>query len=162
MTITQTTTAIMYPMPSHADILAFQFSSWYPLFSSHTIKSTIIRPLPAEFTDYLKADGIFVPEGSENASVKYIIPFPNYNRRMNPDHPSLNSPMTKTKMTTTMPSLGNDTPFQSSTRPFETFWRSTTAPSSPSSISLPPKMPRGFCQRHHLSNARPQQISTSF
>jgi hypothetical protein len=54
-------------LPEH--VLAFQFSSWYPAFSDLTIKSKIIRPLPAEFHKYLNEDSVFVPEGSENLSV---------------------------------------------------------------------------------------------
>ncbi|KAF9046324.1 D123-domain-containing protein [Panaeolus papilionaceus] len=57
----------IFPRLCPSYILAFQFSSWYPLFEKHTIRSTIIRPLSSEFQDYLNADGIFVPQGSENA-----------------------------------------------------------------------------------------------
>ncbi|KAL0580118.1 hypothetical protein V5O48_001894 [Marasmius crinis-equi] len=49
-------------------ILDFQFSSWYPKFRDVSIKSTIIKPLGQDFCDYLNADGIFVPRGSENES----------------------------------------------------------------------------------------------
>jgi hypothetical protein len=41
--------------------LAFQFSSWYPKFSHISLKSTIIRPLPSDFREYLESDGVFVP-----------------------------------------------------------------------------------------------------
>ncbi|ESK94971.1 cell division cycle protein 123-like protein [Moniliophthora roreri MCA 2997] len=47
-------------------ILDFQFSSWYPKFRDVSIKSTIIKPLSKDFRDYLNADGIFVPKGSED------------------------------------------------------------------------------------------------
>ncbi|EEB90629.1 hypothetical protein MPER_11137 [Moniliophthora perniciosa FA553] len=47
-------------------ILDFQFSSWYPKFCDVSIKSTIIKPLSRDFCDYLNADGIFVPKGSED------------------------------------------------------------------------------------------------
>ncbi|KAF8158343.1 D123-domain-containing protein [Crassisporium funariophilum] len=57
----------LFPALSSSYILAFQFSSWYPAFARHTIKSTIIRPLSDEFREYLDADGVFVPEGSEDA-----------------------------------------------------------------------------------------------
>ncbi|PPQ68335.1 hypothetical protein CVT24_004816 [Panaeolus cyanescens] len=57
----------IFPRLSPSYILSFQFSSWYPLFEKHTIRSTIIRPLSSEFQDYLNADGVFVPQGSENA-----------------------------------------------------------------------------------------------
>lgn len=59
----------IFPSASPSYILAFQFSSWYPTFAKHTIKSTIIRPLSEHFKEYLHADGVFVPEGSEDALV---------------------------------------------------------------------------------------------
>ncbi|KAF9048298.1 D123-domain-containing protein [Hymenopellis radicata] len=60
------------PTISSAYVLAFQFSSWYPKFASNSIKSTVIRPLSAEFVEYLNADGVIVPEGSglEDTSVR--------------------------------------------------------------------------------------------
>ncbi|KAF8908904.1 D123-domain-containing protein [Gymnopilus junonius] len=57
----------LFPSTSPSYILAFQFSSWYPTFAKHSIKSTIITPLPNDFREYLNAEGIFVPEGSEEA-----------------------------------------------------------------------------------------------
>ena len=50
-------------------IRAFQFSSWYPRFATHTIKSTVVRPLSSAFRDYLDSDGVFVPDGAEDLSV---------------------------------------------------------------------------------------------
>ncbi|KAJ3573214.1 hypothetical protein NP233_g2578 [Leucocoprinus birnbaumii] len=55
-----------FPTQTRSYILSFQFSQWYPRFVKHTIKSTIIRPVPAGFQEYLTSDGIFVPEGSED------------------------------------------------------------------------------------------------
>ncbi|KAG2065571.1 D123-domain-containing protein [Suillus decipiens] len=55
-----------FPVQTPDYILSFQFSSWYLIFSSISIKSTIIRPLDQAFKEYLDSDGIFVPEGSEN------------------------------------------------------------------------------------------------
>ncbi|KAJ7095917.1 D123-domain-containing protein [Mycena belliarum] len=55
-----------FPELTAADILSFQFSSWYPIFSSISIKSTVIRPLSQEFLDYLHSDGVHVPEGSDD------------------------------------------------------------------------------------------------
>ncbi|KAF5315292.1 hypothetical protein D9619_007381 [Psilocybe cf. subviscida] len=57
----------LFPPLTRDYILAFQFSSWHPTFAAHSIKSTIIRPLSREFREYLDADGVFVPEGSEDA-----------------------------------------------------------------------------------------------
>jgi D123 len=55
----------VFPTLSPSYILTFQFSSWYPTFANHSIKSTIVRPLSDDFQDYLNADGVFIPEGSE-------------------------------------------------------------------------------------------------
>ncbi|KAI8986193.1 D123-domain-containing protein [Trametes punicea] len=60
------TTPPLFPTHSPDALLAFQFSSWYPRFASHSIRSTIIRPLSAAFRDYLDSDGVFVPEGAED------------------------------------------------------------------------------------------------
>ena len=70
----------MFPPQTPAYILNFQFSSWYPRFSSVSIKSTIIKPLPEDFADYMNEDSIFLPEGSEDMCV-LIIP------AKNPSHP---------------------------------------------------------------------------
>jgi len=59
----------LFPVLTSSYILAFQFSSWYPTFARHSIKSTIVRPLSEDFREYLNADGVFVPEGSEDALV---------------------------------------------------------------------------------------------
>ncbi|KIP10224.1 hypothetical protein PHLGIDRAFT_66166 [Phlebiopsis gigantea 11061_1 CR5-6] len=56
----------LFPTTTPENILAFQFSSWYPRFSSLSIKSTVVRPLEQEFLDYLNADGVFMPEGAED------------------------------------------------------------------------------------------------
>jgi len=58
-----------FPEQTPSYILSFQFSSWYPHFSRHSIKSSIIRPLSQSFRDYLDSDGVFIPEGSEDVLV---------------------------------------------------------------------------------------------
>ena len=58
-----------FPLLTPEHILAFQFSSWYPRFSSHSIKSTIIRPLSEEFREYLDSEGVSIPEGAEDLLV---------------------------------------------------------------------------------------------
>ncbi|VDC02368.1 unnamed protein product [Peniophora sp. CBMAI 1063] len=63
----------IFPPLNRADVLAFQFSSWYPTFSSLSIKSTIIRPVPEGFHAYLNADGVFLPEGSVDVPAKSSI-----------------------------------------------------------------------------------------
>jgi hypothetical protein len=62
-----------WPILSREDVIAFQFSSWFPTFSSLSIKSTII-PLADDFRSYLEADGVFVPTGSENLCVAFGLP----------------------------------------------------------------------------------------
>ncbi|EGO23664.1 hypothetical protein SERLADRAFT_391921 [Serpula lacrymans var. lacrymans S7.9] len=57
----------IFPALTSSTVLAFQFSSWYPIFAKSSIKSTIIRPLSDVFRVYLDTDGIYIPEGSENA-----------------------------------------------------------------------------------------------
>ena len=59
----------LFPTLTVPYILAFQFSSWYPQFAKLSLKSTIIKPLSQQFCDYLDADGVFVPEGSEDVLV---------------------------------------------------------------------------------------------
>jgi len=60
----------IFPVQTPDYLLSFQFSSWYPTFSSISIKSTVIRPLDEAFKEYLDSDGVFVPEGSDNAPVE--------------------------------------------------------------------------------------------
>lgn len=69
-----TSSNALFPPLSHSDILAFQFSAWYPTFSGLSIKSTVIRPLGADFRDYLDADSVFVPKGSEDVFVRLLRP----------------------------------------------------------------------------------------
>ncbi|TFK52520.1 cytoplasmic protein [Heliocybe sulcata] len=59
----------LFPPLTRDNVLAFQFSSWYPKFRQISIKSTVIRPLSKEFREYLDADGVFLPEGSEDQYV---------------------------------------------------------------------------------------------
>ena len=46
------------------DVLACQFSRWYPAYQHLAYRSQVID-LPQDFTDYLQQDGIFVPSGSQ-------------------------------------------------------------------------------------------------
>ncbi|KAG2123314.1 D123-domain-containing protein [Suillus cothurnatus] len=62
----------IFPVQTPDYLLSFQFSSWYPTFTSISVKSTIIRPLDQVFKEYLDSDGIFVPEGSENVSAESL------------------------------------------------------------------------------------------
>ncbi|BGP16669.1 hypothetical protein JCM10213_000415 [Rhodosporidiobolus nylandii] len=56
----------IFPPLATADVLACQFSSWYPRFKRVSPKATVIRPIPhqADFLEYLESDGLFLPEGS--------------------------------------------------------------------------------------------------
>ncbi|KAA1469818.1 cytoplasmic protein [Dentipellis sp. KUC8613] len=63
----------LFPAQSRSDILAFQFSSWYPIFSDISPKSTVIRPLPPAFCEYLDAESVFVPSGSEDVPAESTI-----------------------------------------------------------------------------------------
>ncbi|KAF9013479.1 D123-domain-containing protein, partial [Cyathus striatus] len=56
----------LFPAQTPSYILAFQFSSWYADFATHSIKSTVIRPLSEEFKEYLNSDGVFIPQGSDD------------------------------------------------------------------------------------------------
>ncbi|CAB9508493.1 division cycle protein 123 [Seminavis robusta] len=71
------------PLPLEAsceELLECQFSSWFPTFrhldrsdcddrrSNVTIKSQLVSPLPADFSDFLLADGIRLPEGATRLS----------------------------------------------------------------------------------------------
>ncbi|KAL4243473.1 Cell division cycle protein 123 [Abortiporus biennis] len=60
----------LFPTLTRDAILSFQFSSWYPKYSSQSIKSTIIRPLDPEFKDYLDSEGVFIPEGAEDTLIE--------------------------------------------------------------------------------------------
>lgn len=64
-----TTSPTLFPPLTPPAVLAFQFSAWYPRFASHSIKSTVIRPLTADFKEYLDSEGVFLPEGSEDVLV---------------------------------------------------------------------------------------------
>lgn len=56
----------VFPPLHQSDVLACQFSSWYPRFKRHAPKATIIRPIPQEeeLIEYLESNGLFLPEGS--------------------------------------------------------------------------------------------------
>ncbi|KAG9288346.1 hypothetical protein G9A89_021377 [Geosiphon pyriformis] len=51
-----------FPELSEQHILNCAFSAWYERFRRVTLKSKVIKPLPAEFIDYLHADGVFLPD----------------------------------------------------------------------------------------------------
>ncbi|KAG9057505.1 hypothetical protein FS842_006286 [Serendipita sp. 407] len=57
----------VFPELTIQDIFNCQISSWYPKFSNISMKTTIIRPLPAAFREYLQADGVFPPIGSNDS-----------------------------------------------------------------------------------------------
>ncbi|KAJ3365735.1 hypothetical protein GGF32_008133 [Allomyces javanicus] len=48
-------------VPTNPALHPFSFDQWYPLFRRHTFRSVIVD-LPADFVEYLSADGIALPE----------------------------------------------------------------------------------------------------
>lgn len=57
-------------MPTIDEIQACAFSSWFPTFSKHTMKSSAIS-VPKAFLSYLGEDGISVPEFSGSSDDTY-------------------------------------------------------------------------------------------
>lgn len=53
-----------FPPLTRADVLATSFSSWYPRFKKVAPKATVLKPLQADFIDYLESDRLFIPAGS--------------------------------------------------------------------------------------------------
>jgi len=58
------TVALSFPTLVRSSVDACKHSSWYPVFRTHSPKTTVISPLSKEFIDYLESDGIFAPRGS--------------------------------------------------------------------------------------------------
>jgi hypothetical protein len=58
--------AATFPKVTRSNILACQFSVWYPTFKHCAIRGTVIKELPVEFKEWLEEDGIIVPEGAED------------------------------------------------------------------------------------------------
>lgn len=56
----------VFPILTHDDVLAFQFSFWYPRFNKISIKSTVIRPLGDMFRRYMLSNGVHLPDSLEN------------------------------------------------------------------------------------------------
>jgi hypothetical protein len=54
---------VEFPPLTGQDILNCSFSSWYTKYHRLSPRARIIKPLPEEFLDYLKADGIVIPGG---------------------------------------------------------------------------------------------------
>ena len=65
--IQQQDAAVVVPAPSVAEVDACRYASWQPLLRDHTFPSVTI-PLSAQFLQYLLADGITLPRGSEAVS----------------------------------------------------------------------------------------------
>ncbi|KAF8512097.1 D123-domain-containing protein [Hysterangium stoloniferum] len=59
----------VFPPISRSYIENFQYSFWYKQFSHVSPKSTVIRPLDDSFRSYLEANGVIIPEGSEDIPV---------------------------------------------------------------------------------------------
>ncbi|TID28043.1 hypothetical protein CANINC_002724 [Pichia inconspicua] len=64
--------------PTVDEILACSFSNWYPKFKQYTpFEAEIFKPLPKEFIDYLKSDGIELPRDCKEDSVLFQEVVPN-------------------------------------------------------------------------------------
>jgi hypothetical protein len=130
---------ISWPVLSREDIIAFQFSSWFPTFSSLSIKSTII-PLTDNFKSYLEADGVFVPTGSENLCVYRFASdidnwLPHWTITLDRRRVPWRMMTTVTAMTEPLPASQRGTHSRNSTRRSERPSTSMAAPYSPSLTS---------------------------
>ncbi|KAG8920593.1 hypothetical protein FRC00_009782, partial [Tulasnella sp. 408] len=85
----------VFPPLTKATVLAFQTSSWLDLFSSITIKTSVIRPLPRDFREYLESDGITIPEGSEDAVAQSSLPDDDGSEQGSVDGSDDDEPVTK-------------------------------------------------------------------
>ncbi|KAK9695423.1 hypothetical protein K7432_012969 [Basidiobolus ranarum] len=55
-----------FPGLTKEEIFNCSFSSWYPRFKPHTLKTRLIKPLPEDFVKYLLSDGaLYIPGGGE-------------------------------------------------------------------------------------------------
>ncbi|KAK3271875.1 hypothetical protein CYMTET_19800 [Cymbomonas tetramitiformis] len=52
------------PAPLVADVINCSFKSWGPQFKIHAFRSQVID-LPQDFTEHLRADGVFLPEDNQ-------------------------------------------------------------------------------------------------
>ncbi|EAU86237.1 cytoplasmic protein [Coprinopsis cinerea okayama7 len=87
-----TCTVPIFPDQTPSYILSFQFSSWYPIFSDVSIKSTIIKPLSAQFREYLESESVFVPEGSEDVPAESTLSDDDKDESENGDEEEKGSP----------------------------------------------------------------------
>ncbi|KAG8907289.1 hypothetical protein FRC01_007737, partial [Tulasnella sp. 417] len=85
----------VFPPLTKATVLAFQTSSWVDLFSSITIKTSVIRPLPADFRQYLESDGITIPEGSEDVVAQGSLSDDDESEQGSGDGPDHDEPLVK-------------------------------------------------------------------
>ena len=145
----------LFPPLHTRDVLACQFSAWYPLFKRHSPKATVLRPIPheADFLDYLESDGLFLPEGS--GPMGCVPPLAHSTRRTRADEnhraPAASAssatrttttttktlqptrPPPRRPATTTTTSLRGSSPSRTSTPRFAPSSSDTTAQSFPSS-----------------------------
>ncbi|ORY06330.1 D123-domain-containing protein [Basidiobolus meristosporus CBS 931.73] len=55
-----------FPELTKEQIIRCSFSSWYPKFIRHTLKTRVIKPLPEGFVKYLLSDGaLYIPGGGD-------------------------------------------------------------------------------------------------
>ena len=59
-----------FPPITGQDIINCSFSSWYTKYHRLSPRARIIKPLPEEFIEFLKSDGIVIPGGYFTASAQ--------------------------------------------------------------------------------------------
>ena len=67
-----TTTCEEFPPITGQDILNCSFSTWYAKYHRLSPRARIIKPLPEEFLNFLKSDGIVIPGGYATCNSKLI------------------------------------------------------------------------------------------
>ncbi|KAI8873480.1 D123-domain-containing protein [Ramicandelaber brevisporus] len=64
------------PPLTREDVLSCMCSRWLPLIGAkQTLPTEIVRPLPANFIDYLKADGVYFPKNTSGDKQDYTCNF---------------------------------------------------------------------------------------
>ncbi|GAA5967703.1 hypothetical protein JCM11641_005740 [Rhodosporidiobolus odoratus] len=84
----------IFPPLTTSDVLACQFSTWYPAYKRVAPKATVLRPIPheQEFLEYLESDGLFLPEGSGPMGVSELSDSEDEEEESEPDSDSDDEP----------------------------------------------------------------------
>lgn len=67
-------TTLAFPPLTRAAVDACAFKSWYPKCKRITPKATVLD-LDEGFVDYLKADGLFLPDDDGDSDDAYVVRF---------------------------------------------------------------------------------------